>query len=166
MEEEIKGDENQLKKDVEEKSKLIVDYVDTLKRLQADFENYAKRTQKEKEDYAKMAISRIMVKFVNVVDDLERAINVLEKSENGSLKEGIKMVHSQFHKILREEGIKPIDSVGKKADPYLHEILEVVPNKVSEGTIIGEIQKGYNIGDKVLRTAKVRVSNGKGDENE
>jgi len=153
--------EPQLAKDLEEKSKIIADYENTLKRLQADFENYVKRVDKEKQDATKYAVAKILTKVVNIVDDLDRSMQVLEKTQDKEIKTGIQMIHKQFHKILQEEGIKPFDSKGKKLDPYQHEVIEMVAHDSPEGTIIEELQKGYHLHDKILRTAKVRVSKGK-----
>lgn len=153
--------EEQLKKDIEDKSKVITDYENTLKRLQADFENYVKRVEQEKQNATKYAAAKILTKIVNIVDDLDRSIQILEKTQDKEIKTGIQMIHKQFHKILQEEGIKPFDSKGKKLDPYQHEVIEMVAHESPEGTVIEELQKGYNLHDKILRTAKVRVSKGK-----
>ncbi|MEK6915063.1 MAG: nucleotide exchange factor GrpE [Nanoarchaeota archaeon] len=150
--------ETQLKIDVQEKDKIISDYESTMKRLQADFDNYVKRTQKEKEDFAKIVVARILVRFVDIADDLDRALNILEKTQDNELKTGIKMVHARFHKILQDEGIKSFSSKGKKIDPYFHEVIEMVPSGEEEGLIVEEIQKGYVMKDHILRTAKVKVS--------
>ncbi len=156
--------EAQLQKDLEEKSKIIADYENTLKRLQADFENYVKRVDKEKQDFSKFAAAKILAKFLNVIDDFDRSMQVLEKTQDKEIKTGMQMIHKQFHKILQEEGIKPFDSKGKKLDPYQHEVIEMVAHDSPEGTVIEELQKGYNLHDKILRTAKVRVSKGKSQE--
>ncbi len=153
--------EAQLQKDLEEKSKIIADYENTLKRLQADFENYVKRVETEKQNATKYAAAKILTKVVNIIDDLDRSMQILEKTQDKEIKAGIQMIHKQFHKILQEEGIKPFDSKGKKLDPYQHEVIEMVAHDSPEGTIIEELQKGYHIHDKILRTAKVRVSKGK-----
>ena len=164
IKEKMKDIAHDLDKDLIEKTKIIDDYVNTMKRLQADFENYVKRSSKEKEDYAKMAVAKILSKFVDIMDDLDRAMNILEKTQDGPVKDGIKMVHNRFHKILIEEGIKPIETKGKKVDPYMHDVIEMVAHDSPEGIIVEELQKGYNMGDKVLRAAKVKVSKGKGDK--
>jgi len=156
--------EVQLAKDLEEKSKIIADYENTLKRLQADFENYVKRVDKEKLDYMKFAAAKILAKLVHIVDDLDRALQVLEKTENKEIKAGIHMVHKQFHKMLEEEGVKEMTCMGKKVDPYCHEIIEMKEHESPEGTIIEVAQKGYHVHDKILRTAKVKVSKGKPQE--
>lgn len=152
--------EEQLKKDIEAKQSIIQDYENTLKRLQADFENYIKRSQKEKEDFARFASSNVLKKLLNIIDDFERTIALLEKTDNREIKQGIEMVHKQFHKILEEEGVKPMLIQGKQFDPYRHEIIDMVEHETKEGTVVEEIQKGYHLHDKVLRTAKVRVSKG------
>src|SRR3989344_273911 len=161
VKETIKEFESQLKGDIDAKFKIIEDYENTLKRLQADFENYVKRTQKEKEDFARVVVAKTLVKFVDIADDLDRTLNVLEKTQDGEIKFGIKMVHGRFHKILQEEGIKLFDSKGMKFDPFQHEVIEMVASEGPEGVVVEEIQKGYFMGDKVLRPAKVRVSKGK-----
>ena len=160
----VKEFEDQLRKDVDAKAQIILDYENTLKRLQADFENTLKRTHKEKEDYAKVAVAKVLVRFVDIADDLDRALNILEKTQEGEVKTGIKMVHSRFHKILSDEGIKSFDSKGKKLDPFMHEVIEMVANDGPEGIVVEEIQRGYVMKDKVLSAAKVKVSKGKGDK--
>lgn len=151
----------QLKKDLEAKQIIIQDYENTLKRLQADFENFIKRSQKEKEDFAKYSSSKVLAKLLNIIDDFERTIQILEKSDNKEIKAGIEMVHKQFHKILEEEGVKQMCAKGNQFNPYEHEIIDMVEHETKEGTVVEEIQKGYHIHDKVLRTAKVRISGGK-----
>lgn len=156
--------EVQLAKDLEEKSKIIADYENTLKRLQADFENYIKRVDKEKQDFTKYAAAKVLTKCLNIVDDLDRSLQVLEKTNNGEIKTGIHMIHKQFHKILEEEGVKEMQCTGKKVDPHCHEIIEMKEHESPEGTIIEIVQKGYHLHDKILRTAKVRVAKGKPQE--
>ena len=153
--------EVQLQKEVEEKSKVIADYENTLKRLQADFENYVKRVEQEKQNATKYAVAKILTKIVHMIDDLDRSLQILENTQDKEINTGIQMIHKQFHKILQEEGIKPFDSKGKKLDPYQHEVIEMVAHDSPEGTVIEEVQKGYVMHDKILRTAKVRVSKGK-----
>lgn len=156
--------EVQLVKDLEEKSKIIADYENTLKRLQADFENYIKQVQKEKEDFTKYAAAKTLAKFLNIIDDLDRTIQVLEKTQDKEIKTGIHMIHKQFHKILEEEGVKEMQCLGKKVDPHCHEIIEMKEHESPEGIIIEVTQKGYHLHDKILRTAKVRVAKGKPQE--
>jgi len=102
----------------------------------------------------------VLAKLLNVIDDFERTIKLLEKTDNAELKTGIEMIHKQFHKILEEEGIKPMQCKGKKTDPYCHEVIDMVEHETAEGTVVDELQKGYYIHEKVLRPARVRVSKG------
>ena len=161
----VKEFEAQLRKDVDAKAQIILDYENTLKRLQADFENTLKRTHKEKEDYAKVAVAKVLIRFVDIADDFDRALNILEKTQEGEVKTGIKMVHNRFHKILSDEGIKSFDSKGRKLDPFMHEVIEMVSSEGPEGVVVEEVQKGYVMKDKVLRAAKVKVSKSKGVKN-
>lgn len=157
IESEIKSE---IKKDNEAKIDIAKDYENTLKRLQADFENYIKRTEKEKQDFAKYTSAKTITKFLAILDSLDIAMNILEKENNAEIKTGIQMIHKQFHKILEEEGVKPMNCKNKKFDPYCHEIIDMIEHETEEGTIVDELQKGYHIHEKVLRTAKVRVSKG------
>lgn len=143
------------------KEEIIADYENSIRRLQADFENYIKRTEKEKLDFAKYTSAKTVGKFLNIIDSLDMAMIILEKENNAEIKTGIRMIHKQFHKILEEEGVKPMNCKNQKFDPYCHEIIDMVEHETPEGTIVDELQKGYHIHEKVLRTAKVRVSKGK-----
>lgn len=149
----------------ETKESIAQDYENTLKRLQADFENYIKRTEKEKQDFAKYTSAKTITKFLAILDSLDNAMLVLENENNSEIKTGIQMIHKQFHKILEEEGVKPMACKNKKFDPYCHEIIDMIEHELEEGTIVEELQRGYHIHDKVLRTAKVRVSHGKNNDN-
>ena len=112
----------------------------------------------------KYAAAKVIAKLLNVVDDLDRTLQILEKTQDKEIKAGIHMIHKQFHKILEEEGVKEMICQGKKVDPYCHEIIEMKEHESPEGTIIEVAQKGYDLHDKILRTAKVRVSKGKSQE--
>jgi molecular chaperone GrpE len=161
-----KNIEEDLKRQVNEKEKIIENYLNDLKRLQADFENYIKRTNKEKEDLIKLATKELVLKLINVLDDFERALDSIKDTENKEdILKGIEMIFKQFHKILEEEGIKQIDSIGKKFDPYIHEAVKHLNSDKEENTIIKEIQKGYFLHNHVLRPSKVIISKG-GKKNE
>ena len=80
-----------------------------------------------------------------------------------AIKEGIEMVYKQLQKILTEEGVKPIEAAEKKFDPYMHEVLDIVEGK-EDNKIVDELQKGYLLHDKVLRTSKVRITKSQSKE--
>ena len=128
--------------EIEEKARLIQDYTDSLKRLQADFENYVKRTEKEKQEYAKYASHKLLLKLLKIVDDFEKAIKTIENTNNiDQLKQGLNIILTNLNKTLEEEGVKEIEALGKKADPYLHEVLTIEPGE-NDDVVTKEIQKG------------------------
>jgi len=147
-----KTNEVQLK--LEEQQKMIEDYTNTLKRLQADFENYVKRVDKEKKDVANYSTHKLVSKLLTIADHFDKALDALKDTD---AVKGIEMMRKDFHKILKEEGVEPIDALNEKLDPYKHEVIDVVIGE-KDDFVIDEIQKGYMIKDKVLRPSKVRIS--------
>lgn len=133
---------------IKEKDKIIEDNLNQIKKIQADFINYRKRMEKEKEEFIKYANSDLILKLLDVLDNLERA------SESGD--EGIKLIYKQFRSILEKEGLEEIDATGK-FDPYYHEVIAVENSECEDGTILEVLQKGYMFNNKVLRHAKVKV---------
>ena len=134
---------------------------DRLLRLQADFENTRKRLEKEKQDFVKFANESIILELLNVLDDLERTVD-LAQSKHQDLQaflKGVEMILVHLYQMLKEQGLKPIEAEGKLFDPNLHEALMQAENKdVPEHTVVEELQKGYSLNDRVIRTAKVKVS--------
>ncbi|MBI2508437.1 nucleotide exchange factor GrpE [Candidatus Woesearchaeota archaeon] len=139
-----KNAENNVSEAILEEKK---DFLEDLKRVQADFENYIKRVEKEKEQLKLHAKSELLLRFIDIKEDFERA---LDKAD-----EGVKMIYDNFNKILKEEGVKEIQAVGNVFNHVLHEAVSVADG--SEDKVIDEIQKGYLLGDKVLRTSKVVI---------
>ncbi len=149
--------DNNENKENNNNNKQIEGYLSDLKRLQADFENYIKRIEKEKQEFNKYASYKLMSKLLVLFDDFERTIEITKNLDNQELKEGLALIHKNFNKLLQEEGVKQIEAVGKKFDPFQHEILDIVQGK-EDDLIIEELQKGYSLHDKVLRTSKVRIT--------
>ncbi|MGB7531769.1 MAG: nucleotide exchange factor GrpE [Halobacteriota archaeon] len=149
-----------LKKELEEKTKLAEDYLSQLKYLQADFENYKKMVAREREMYEMCATEELTKSLLPIIDNLEIAIASAKQNEDiSSFVEGIELIYKDLMSILGEEGLKPIKAVGEKFDPYKHEvIMTVIDNGLQEDTILEELEKGYMLGSKLLRTAKVKVS--------
>jgi molecular chaperone GrpE len=137
------------------------EYWDQLLRLQADFENSRKRQEREKQDFFKFANEGIILELLNILDDLERTVE-LSQSQHQDLSaflKGVEMILAHLYEMLKEQGLKPIESEGKLFDPHFHEALMQVENKdLPEHTIVEELQKGYLLNDRVIRTAKVKVS--------
>lgn len=149
-------DTAQLKKELEEQKKLVGDYVEHMIRLQAEFENYQKRVDRERDEFVRYANEKLILELLNIVDDFERAIPSLR--EKGIDTTGIVMIYTNFMKILENEGLKKIDCIGKKFDPYYHEVILQEEAEKEDGTITEELQKGYMLNSKVLRHSKVKIS--------
>ena len=130
--------------------------------LMADFENFRKRTLKEKADLIKNGAESAMRDLLPVVDDMERAIDAINKGGDiGSLKEGVDLIYSKFVKYLESQHVMPIESTGKDFDTDLHDAVTMFPasDPSMKGKVIDTTIKGYMINDKVLRHAKVVVGN-------
>ena len=128
--------------------------------LMADFENFRKRTLKEKADLIKNGAESAMRDLLPVVDDMERAIDAINKGGDiGSLKEGVDLIYSKFVKYLESQHVMPIESTGKDFDTDLHDAVTMFPasDPSMKGKVIDTTIKGYMINDKVLRHAKVVV---------
>ncbi len=128
--------------------------------LMADFDNFRKRTLQEKADLIKSAASRAMVDLLPVVDDFERAIDAMHTTDDiDSMKEGIQLIYNKFIKYLESQNVKAIESNGQPFDTDLHEAVTMFPAPSPElkGRVVDTTLKGYRIGDKVIRHAKVVV---------
>jgi molecular chaperone GrpE len=130
---------------------------DRLLRLAADFENYKKRAARERSEYIALANERLIAELLPIVDDLERALSAAEQHEEAQLEEGVRLVHRSLVDALQKEGLVEIETDGL-FDPNVHEALLSQPDDEKEsGAILDVLQKGYRIGDKVLRPARVIV---------
>ena len=128
--------------------------------LMADFENFRRRTVKEKADLIKNGAESAMRDLLPVVDDLERALDAIEKGGDlDSLKEGVGLIYNKFVKYLESQHVTPIESTGKDFDTDVHEAVTMfpAPDPSMKGKVIDTTIKGYMINDKVLRHAKVVV---------
>ena len=128
--------------------------------LMADFENYRRRTLKEKADLIKNGAAGAMLDLLPVVDDLERALDAIEKGGDlDSLKEGVSLIYNKFVKYLESQHVTAIESTGKDFDTDVHEAVTMfpAPDPSMKGKVIDTTIKGYMINDKVLRHAKVVV---------
>jgi molecular chaperone GrpE len=134
---------------------------DKMLRNQADLENARKRIEREKQDFVKFANEGLVLDLLNVLDDLERTVNLAEstKQDLPAFLKGVEMILAHLYEMLKEHGVKPLEAEGKIFDPNYHEALMQIENKeVPEHTIMEVLQKGYLIHERVLRTAKVKVS--------
>lgn len=146
---------------LQEEAGKAKEHWDKLLRLQADFENTRKRIEREKQDFFKFANEGIIVELLNVLDDLERTVELAQSKHQDlpAFLKGVEMILAHLYDMLKEYGVKPIPAEGKIFDPNYHEALMQVENKeLPEHTIVEELQKGYLLNDRVIRTAKVKVS--------
>ena len=134
---------------------------DKLLRLQAEFENYRKRVERERGELYQHGRDDVLLQFLPVVDNFERALSSLETSEGDAeaLRHGVELIHKQFKDALSKFGLEAVEAVGQAFDPHVHEAVTTeVTDKHKENTVIQEFQRGYKIGDRLLRPAKVKVA--------
>jgi len=152
---------------------------DRLLRLAADFENYKKRAARERQEYVALANERLIAELIPILDDLERALSAGEQhslrsgageadasapgrlrqayADEAQLEEGVRLVHRSLAGLLERHGVKAIETEGK-FDPHVHEALLSQPSEAEEGSVIDVVQKGYKLGDRVVRPARVVVA--------
>jgi molecular chaperone GrpE len=136
--------------------------IDDLKRVAADFDNYRKRVARDQAALVERAHERVVKELLPVLDDLERALVAAEEHEEAKLEEGVRLVHRELRDALAKEGLVEIETEGE-FDPHVHEALLTQPSEESDGAILQVIQKGYRLGDRVLRPARVVVSQGEAE---
>jgi molecular chaperone GrpE len=132
-------------------------HLDDLKRLAAEFDNYRKRVARDQESLVARAHERLVKELLPVLDDLERALEAAEEHEEAKLEEGVRLVHRNLAEALKREGLAEIETNGR-FDPHVHEALLSQPSEAEEGSVIDVVQKGYRLGDRVLRPARVVVA--------
>lgn len=129
--------------------------------LMAEFDNFRKRTVRERADLIKSASEKTLKGLLPIVDDFERGLDAIRDTTDAEVvKEGMKLIYNKFVKYLADNGVKEIESTGKPFDTEFHEAVAMVPAEKEEekGTVKDTVQKGYMLNDKVLRHAKVVVS--------
>jgi len=135
------------------------EYLDALQRVQAEFANYKKRIARDQGDLVARASERLVKQLLPVLDDLERALEFASAHEEAQLEDGVRLVHRQFADALAKEGLVEIETDGR-FDPHTQEALLSQPSEAEDGAVIQVLQKGYRLGDRVLRPARVVVSAG------
>ena len=135
------------------------EYLDDLRRVAADFDNYRKRAARDQESLVARAHERLVKELLPVLDDLERALEAAAEHEEAKLEEGVRLVERQLRSVLEREGLVEIDADGS-FDPHVHEALLTQPSEAEDGAILQVLQKGYRLGDRVLRPARVVISQG------
>lgn len=133
------------------------DYMEQLQRLQAEFSNYRKRVEKERETLFPIAKGEIVLKLLTILDDFQRMVDHHQKNGQCSV-EGVNLIYQNFKKVLSDEGLEEIPSIGERFDPDFHEAVGVENTDADgDGIVVEEWQKGYRFGGKLLRPSRVKV---------
>lgn len=135
------------------------DVYDRLLRKTAEFENYRKRVDKERRELGEWAAADVLTDLIAILDDFERALSADAPPEAQPYRAGVELIHRQLGEMLRKRGVTAIETAGADFDPHLHQAVayEETPG-AREGEILGEMRKGYRLGDRLLRPAFVRVA--------
>ncbi len=147
------SESEKLKKEIEEQK-------DRYLRLSAEFDNYRRRVSREKLELIETASESVIKSLLPIVDDFERAVKALEESKDAdAAKEGTNLIYKKLMELLKSRGVSEIEAVGKDLDTDLHEAVAQIPasEEKLKGKIVDCVQKGYKLGDKVIRFAKVVV---------
>jgi molecular chaperone GrpE len=142
---------------IREAEEKAVEYLDQLKRLQAEFSNYRKRMEKEKESLRDWLHGQMLLDLLPILDDLERLLKSHE-SDNQIDIDGVRLIQQKFQKTLKDRGLQEIETVGREFNPELHEAVGVeMTDPDMAGMVLEEWQKGYKIGERLLRPSRVKV---------
>ncbi|MBC7090532.1 MAG: nucleotide exchange factor GrpE [Nitrososphaeria archaeon] len=158
--EDLKKIVEEYRREVEEEKRKAEEYLTRLKYVQADYLNFRKRIEKEIEEVKKYSNERFIVSLLEVVDELEMALEAGKKTNSIKiLLEGVEMTLKKLNKILEGEGVKRIEALGKMFDPNIHYVIaRVEKDDIEEGTILEEVRKGYIMKDRVIRPSIVKVA--------
>ena len=158
LNEETKAEETEAEVVEEEKEDELALLNDKYLRLVAEYDNYRKRTAKEKEAIYPEAKVSVVNAFLPVMDNMERALSA--SKEEDPLYEGVKMILRQFEETLKNIGVEEIKAVGEKFDPNFHNaVMHIDDDNYGENEIVEQFQKGYKIGDRIVRYSMVKVAN-------
>ena len=147
---------------LEKLEKAVASEQDKFLRLFAEFENYKKRTSKERMDLFKTANQEVIVAMLPVVDDFERAMKELSKEQDSELYKGVSLIQNKFIGVLKNKGLEEVVvSTGDTFDSEMHDAITQIPapDKKMKGKVIDVIEKGFQLGDKIIRHPKVVVGN-------
>jgi len=151
-----------LRQELEEAKAKEAEYLDGWQRARAELANARKRFQREQEQVYANAKGDVLARLLPIVDDLERAFETLPDNLSGlTWIAGILLIQRKLQLLLEQEGVSTIEVVGQEFEPFMHQAVTYEPSEtVPEGYVITELQKGYKLGDRVLRPSMVRVSSG------
>jgi molecular chaperone GrpE len=160
--EQMEADKDIVLKESEYK-KLVDDaaaFKDKYIRILAEFENARKRNERDRAELIKYAHEEVIIETLSIYEDMERSLEAAKKfSADANISKGLELVVGKMRELLNSYDVKPVESVGKKFDPACHEaMMQAESQEHDDGTIIEEFQRGYKLGDRVVRTAKVKVA--------
>ncbi len=151
----------EVESELDEARRRAEEYLNDLRRLAADFDNYRKRVQRDSESQAQRAGESIVSELLPVLDNLERAVDASEHHEEAAVIEGVVRVRQQLADLLQRRGLEDVEAEpGEPFDPHVHEALGNQASEHPEGSIAAVWQRGYRLGDRILRPARVVVSSG------
>ena len=135
------------------------DIYDRLLRKTAEFDNYRKRVERERREQADQSVVDLLQQLLQVVDDFDLAMKVEAGEEAAAYRKGVELIHTKLHDLLRKQGVRPIEALGADFDPNVHQAVthESSPDH-REGEVIGELRRGYMLGERLLRPAMVKVA--------
>ena len=135
------------------------DLHDRLLRKTAEFDNYRKRVERERREQADQAVVNLLQELLQVVDDFDLALKVEAGEEAAGYRRGVELIHAKLHDMLRKQGVRPIEALGADFDPNVHQaVLHESSPEHREGEVIGELRRGYMLGDRLLRPSMVKVA--------
>jgi molecular chaperone GrpE len=134
------------------------EFKDRWLRKSAEFDNYRKRIERERREQADQAVVDLLQQLLLIVDDFDRALTV-QGDEGGAYRKGVELIHAKLHEMLRKQGVTSMDVLGSDFDPNIHmAVMHEESPEHREGEVIGELQKGYMLHDRLLRPAMVKVA--------
>lgn len=135
------------------------DLYDRLLRKTAEFDNYRKRIDRERREQSDQAIVDLLQELLLVVDDFDLALKVEAGERAKSYRKGVELIHAKLQDVLRKQGVRGFEALGEDFDPNVHQAVahESSPEH-REGEVIGELRRGYMLGDRLLRPAMVKVA--------
>src|SRR3989338_1193918 len=152
--------------DFEKVNAELAEAKDKYLRIVAEFDNARKRFERDRAEFVKYANEGLIAEFLSILDNLQRAVDAAKTNHQNysAFLKGVEIVMSHIDDLLKKNNVKPIEAIGKPFDPHAHEILAMEEtDEKNDGIVLDELQKGYYLGDKVVRTAKVKVGQAKQD---
>ena len=132
---------------------------DRLLRTAAEFDNYRKRVERDRRELSEFAAADAMLELLPIIDNLERALQAPSGGDVDAFRKGVEMIHKQMLDLLRKRGVKPIEALGADFDPNVHQaVLHEPSDEHREGEVMQELQRGYTLGERLLRPAMVKVA--------